>query len=87
MQQLLFHIPDKILLLFAAALLLHFVFLGKLPIVADVASPLLAVARLLTPLAVHPVFLTLIGIVWILALRVVFHMQMGSWGLLPGQAG
>ena len=87
MRQLLFHVPDKLLLLLAAALLLNLMFRGKLRLVADVAKPLLATARALTPLAVHPWFLTLFAVVWLMALRVVFQMQMGNWGLLPGQGG
>jgi hypothetical protein len=85
LQHLLFHIPDKVLLLLPVLLLLNLLSWGKFKPLDNLLQPVLKVAGFITPLGLHHVLLTLFTIVWLLALRVVFHMQMGSWGMLPGQ--
>jgi hypothetical protein len=84
-QHLLFHIPDKALLLLPALLLLNLLSRGKFKPLDRLVQPILQLSGFVTPLGVHHVLLTLLAIVWLLALRVIFHMQMGNLGLLPGQ--
>jgi hypothetical protein len=91
MRELLFHGPNTFCLLMAAGLALHLAVKllrpAAMPFALQaVSSPVLRCVGWLTPLGCPGWLLSLVAIFWLLALRVVLHLQLGAWGLLPGQA-
>ena len=91
MREILFHGPNTFCLVMAALLALHLALTLLRPAampsaLAAVATPVLALVRWITPLGFPAWVLSLAAIFWLLALRVIVQMQLGAWGLLPGQA-
>ena len=85
MHDLMFHLPDKALILLAMLMLVRLGLSKPLPVVGYITEPVLAVTRFITPRGYPDWLLIVFAIIWCLTLRVVFHLQMGSFGLLPGQ--
>jgi hypothetical protein len=85
MRDLLFHLPDKALILLAMLMLVRLGLPKPLPVIGRITEPLLVLARFITPRGFPDTVLIVFAMIWFLALRVVFHVQMGSFGLLPGQ--
>lgn len=80
MKELLFQVPDKLLLVFAALMLLRMVFPGG-PLLG-LTNPLFKTIRFITPLGFSDRLIALFAALWFLGIRAAMPLAFFAWNFI-----